>query len=158
MGLIGREMFAIDGCKLPSNASKEWSGTRADFERKTDKLEKAIQHIITTHREQDRKQTDQDIVAKEEQYVETLRKRVRKIREWLSDNDDKPGKTGKAKKSNITDNESAKMKTPHGVMQGYDGMTTVDGKHQIIVHAEAFGEAQEHDLLIPAANKLKQDR
>ena len=26
MGLIGREMFAIDGCKLPSNASKEWSG------------------------------------------------------------------------------------------------------------------------------------
>ncbi len=27
MGLIGREMFAVDGCKLPSNASKEWSGT-----------------------------------------------------------------------------------------------------------------------------------
>ena len=24
-GLIGKEMFAIDGCKLPSNASKEWS-------------------------------------------------------------------------------------------------------------------------------------
>jgi len=29
-GLIGREMFAIDGCKLPSNASKEWSGTHAE--------------------------------------------------------------------------------------------------------------------------------
>jgi len=29
MGLIGREMFALDGCKLPSNASKEWSGTKA---------------------------------------------------------------------------------------------------------------------------------
>ncbi len=29
MGLIGKEMFAIDGCKLPSNASKEWSGTKA---------------------------------------------------------------------------------------------------------------------------------
>jgi len=28
-GLIGREMFAVDGCKLPSNASKEWSA--ADF-------------------------------------------------------------------------------------------------------------------------------
>ncbi len=23
MGLIGKEMFAVDGCKLPSNASKE---------------------------------------------------------------------------------------------------------------------------------------
>ena len=32
-GLIGRERFAIDGVKLPSNASKQRSGTRADFER-----------------------------------------------------------------------------------------------------------------------------
>ena len=32
-GLIGRELFAIDGVKLPSNASKAKSGTRADFER-----------------------------------------------------------------------------------------------------------------------------
>jgi hypothetical protein len=30
-GLIGREMFAIDGVKLPSNASKHRSGTRAEF-------------------------------------------------------------------------------------------------------------------------------
>ena len=33
-GLIGREMFAVDGVKLPSTASKEWSGTREDFTRK----------------------------------------------------------------------------------------------------------------------------
>ena len=37
--LIGKEMFAIDGCKLPSNASKEWSGTRADFEKKHKKVD-----------------------------------------------------------------------------------------------------------------------
>jgi len=157
LGLIGKEMFAIDGCKMPSNASKEWSGTRADFEKKAAKLEKAISHIITTHREQDRNQTDQDIAAREAQYVETLRNRARKIREWLNDHDDKPGKTGKPKKSNITDNESAKMKTSHGVIQGYDGVTTVDGKHQIIVHAEAFGEAQEHELLQPMVDGTRQN-
>jgi hypothetical protein len=28
VGLIGKEMFAIDGCKLPSNATKAWSGTK----------------------------------------------------------------------------------------------------------------------------------
>jgi hypothetical protein len=33
-GLVVKEMFAIDGCKMPSNASKEWSGTRKDFRRK----------------------------------------------------------------------------------------------------------------------------
>ena len=34
-------MFAIDGVKLPSNASKARSGTRADFKRQADKLEAA---------------------------------------------------------------------------------------------------------------------
>jgi transposase len=41
MGLIGREMFAIDGVKLPSNASKAKSGTRTDFQRQAAKMEAA---------------------------------------------------------------------------------------------------------------------
>jgi hypothetical protein len=36
-GLIERKMFAIDGCKLPSNASKEWSGTHEELARKSKK-------------------------------------------------------------------------------------------------------------------------
>jgi transposase len=31
--LITGEMFAIDGCKLPSNASKEWSGKIAELKK-----------------------------------------------------------------------------------------------------------------------------
>ena len=31
LGLIGTEHFAIDGCKLASNASKQWSGTHAEL-------------------------------------------------------------------------------------------------------------------------------
>ena len=31
MGLIGKEMFAVDGCKMASNASKEWSGTKRSW-------------------------------------------------------------------------------------------------------------------------------
>jgi hypothetical protein len=41
------------------------------------------------------------------------------------------------------------MKSSHGVIQGYDGVAAVDSKHQVVVHAEAFGEPQEHDLLKP---------
>ena len=29
------------------------------------------------------------------------------------------------------------------------GVATVDAKHQVVVHAEAFGEAQGHDLFVP---------
>lgn len=149
MGLIGKEMFAIDGCKLPSNASKEWSGTKADFKKKAAKMEKAIESMVKRHYVSDHNQTEEAISARDEKYVETLRKRLAKIRNWLDDNDDKPGKTGKPRKSNITDNDSAKMKTSKGVIQGYDGVTAVDSKRQVIVHAEAFGQGQEHDLLEP---------
>ena len=154
-GLIGREMFAIDGCKLPSNASKEWSGTKADFEKKASKMEKAISGILKRHRDNDLAGTDKEITSKEEKYIKTLRKRMKKIRQWLTENDDKIGKSGKPIKSNITDNDSAKMKTSKGVIQGYDGVTAVDGKHQVIMHAEAFGQAQEHDLLKPMVDGVR---
>jgi hypothetical protein len=49
MGLIGKEMFAIDGCKMPSNASKEWSGTKEELKHKKQKMEKAIRQIIERH-------------------------------------------------------------------------------------------------------------
>ena len=142
-------MFAIDGCKLPSNASKEWSGTKADFPKKVQKIERAIGRMISKHQEQDLAQTDDALRKKEEQYIEKLRKQTVKIKQWMSDNDHRIGTSGKPVKSNITDNESAKMKTSKGVIQGYVGVTTVDKKHQVIVTAEAFGQGQEHDLLQP---------
>ena len=157
LNLIGKEMFAIDGCKLPSNASKEWSGTKADFEKKAAKMEKAIENILKKHREEDQNQTEAKVKESEEKFVETLGKRISKIREWLNHNDDKPGKTGKPRKSNITDNESAKMKTHRGVIQGYDGVAATDGRHQVIVQAEAFGEAQEHDLLEPMIEGVRKN-
>ncbi len=126
LGLIGKDMFAIDGCKLPSNASKEWSGTKADFEKKAAKMEQAIGNILQKHRDEDRNQTEAKVRASEEKFVETLNKRITKIKAWLKDHDDKPGKTGKPKKSNITDNESAKMKTHRGVIQGYNGVAVND--------------------------------
>ncbi len=149
MGLIGKEMFAIDGCKMPSNASKNWSGTKEELRHKKEKMEKVVRQIINRHREMDVREVSKGALEQEEKYVETIKKKVKKIKEWLKDNDDKPGKAGKPIKSNITDNESAKMKTSHGVIQGYNGVAVVDEKHQVIVHAEAFGAAQEHDLLKP---------
>jgi transposase len=149
IGLIGKEMFAVDGVKLPSNASKEWSGTKKELQGKKEKMEKAIRLIVKRHREMDVREADRGVIEQEEQYIDTLKKKVKKIKAWLRENEDKPGKSGKPIKSNITGNESAKMKTSHGVIQGYDGVAVVDSKHQVIVHAEAFGVAQEHELLIP---------
>src|SRR5688500_13167516 len=46
LGLIGEETFAIDGCKLPSNASKEWSGTHDELKNKQQKYKLASKKIL----------------------------------------------------------------------------------------------------------------
>jgi transposase len=149
-GLIGRELFAIDGVKLPSNASKSWSGTRADFGKKVAKMERAVRYLVKRHREADQRGEAGPVQAARSKQITTLKRAVRKVKGWLKHNKrDKPGAGGRVKKSNITDNESAKIKTGKGVIQGYDGVTLTDAKHQIVVHAQAYGEAQEHGLLIP---------
>ncbi|AHC15401.1 Mobile element protein [Salinispira pacifica] len=43
----------------------------------------------------------------------------------------------------ITDNESAKMLSSHGVIQGYNGIAAVDDKNQIVVWADAYGDINE---------------
>jgi transposase len=152
MNLIGKEMFAIDGVKLPSNASKEWSGTKEELSHKKEKMEEAITHIMARHKLTD----EQNLPVQEEQYISTLSQNITKIRTFLSSHDDKQGKKGPIK-SNITDNDSAKMKTSKGVVQGYDGVAVVDSKHQIVVHAEAFGAPQEQDLLFPMIEGTKEN-
>jgi hypothetical protein len=61
---------------------------------------------------------------------------------------------GYVKTQNITDPDSAKMKTSHGVIQGYTGVAAVDERHQVIVYAEAFGEGQEQSTLAPVLDGL----
>jgi hypothetical protein len=46
-------MFTVDGCGVSSNCAKEWSGTRADLERKDGKLEGSIRFLLRKHGEVD---------------------------------------------------------------------------------------------------------
>ncbi len=46
---IGHKLFAIDGCKVPSDAGKTWSGTFKELSDKRDKLKRMIQYQIKQH-------------------------------------------------------------------------------------------------------------
>jgi hypothetical protein len=81
----GLKSDAIDGCKLPSNASKEWSGT-----------------------------------------IKELRKKRDKLNDFLKEAQPRIGIAGEEVQSNITDNESALIKGPHGYIQGYNGIAVAD--------------------------------
>jgi len=149
-GLIGREMFAIDGVKLPSNASKSRSGTRAEFLRRAEKYEAAAKVMVERHRQNDEKSVEPDLGAKIMRRRERLEREAAQVKAWLRDNpEDKRGAKGTIRKSNRTDNDSAKMATSKGVIQGYTGVAVVDDRHQIIVEAQAHGTGSEHELLLP---------
>lgn len=151
-GLLGNELFAIDGCKISSNAAKEWSGTFSELERKREKLKRLIQHHVAEHKKLDKLEADESERAKRiEQSISTLDKAFNKVDQFLKINSPRMGKAKQQKevKSNITDNESAKMLTSKGTIQGYNGVATVDKKHQVIVDAQAFGEGAEHHTLEP---------
>ena len=154
-GLLGREMFAIDGVKLPSNASKGRSGTRAEFERQAAKLEAAAQTMLARHRENDALPCEADLAVKAAKRIERLQQDASRIRQWLKANPkDRKGARGTIRKSNRTDNESAKMATNKGVIQGFTGVAAVDDKHQIIVEAQAHGTGSEHALLVPVVKAV----
>jgi hypothetical protein len=59
-GLIGKHMFAIDGVKLSSNASKECSGSFAELAHEADRMERAVKKMIATHQGRDATARDGD--------------------------------------------------------------------------------------------------
>lgn len=152
-GLIGREMFAIDGVKLPSNASKAKSGKRADYQRQVAKMEAAAQKILDKHRQADTAPSDAAVAAREARKLARLRKEAQHMRAWLDRNkEDRQGAKGAVRLSNLTDNESAKMATGKGIIQGYTGVAAVDEKTQIIIDAQAHGTGSEQALLLPVVS------
>lgn len=148
-GLIGKEMFAIDGCKLPSNASKEWSGTHTDLKHKQEKIEAALNVMLSAQRKQDVQALEEDFQEREHKQIEKLQQTHAKIKAFLQSTEERLGRKGTPIQSNITDNESAKMKSSHGMIQGYNGVATVDSRHQVIVHAEVSSQVQERGLMPP---------
>jgi len=149
-GLIGREKFAVDGVKLPSNAAKGRSGTRADFERRAAKLEATARTLVERHRAADAAPVEPTPAAKAARRIERLEHDAAALRAWLAAHpEDRRGPKGTVRQSNRTDTESAKMATGKGVIQGYTGVAAVDSAYQVIVDAQAHGTGSEQELLLP---------
>jgi len=159
LDLLGGTFFAQDGCKLPSNASKQWSGKVSDLKKKKARIEERVRKMLKEQEDEDRKDDDPPPPSgsNKEKQIEQLTKQAARIEAWLKENDGKAGKKGKEIKSNMTDNESALMTTSHGSVQGHNGQVVVDAKHQVIVHAEVFGTGQDADLVPPMIDGVKEN-
>jgi transposase len=157
-GLIGRELFAIDGVKLPANASKERSGTHAELLHRARRLEKAADKIVSLHQAQDGRTGapgDAALEARRQQRVDALRREAQRTREFLSTTAPRRNRKGQELKTNITDPDSAKMATSKGVIQGYAAQAAVDAAHQVIVAADVTGSGSEQAMLLPMVEQAR---
>jgi len=154
--LLGGTHFSMDGLKLPSNASKEWSGTHKDLLKKKVKLEEKLKEAVREHREEDQSGGDRD-AHRQSVRIKRLGKSADRIEKFLQDTPPKQGRQGKEIQSNVTDNQSAKMVSSHGVVQGYNANAMVDDKHQIVVAAVAFGEGDDGVNVAPMLEATKKN-
>jgi len=156
LGLIGGNSFSIDGTKLSSNASKEQSGTLADFERKYKKCRHAVRFLLKQHREEDQQGcVDTDRRERELKRIEKLRSVARKLKKPLAEMEDKLGSQGKPRKTNLIDPDSQTMMSgAGGAQQGYIGVAIGDDKHQVIT-AASVAEDTEQQSMIPLLNQLE---
>ena len=153
-GLIGRQMFAIDGVKLPSNADKRHSGTHAQLAHEAERMERAVAAMLKAHRSRDEARELPQEESKDTARMERLRAEARRIRGFLATHEERRSEKGAIRKSNVTDNDSAKMATSKGVIQGYTAVAAVDGKAQIIVCAHAHGSGSEQSVLLPMVESI----
>jgi len=158
MKLLGGTEFSLDGCKLPSNASKRWSGTFVTLKEKKKKIERRVEHMLEEQVEADKREgKDRSEETRRAKHIEKLKKQAAKVEAFLQKNEPKPGKEFKEVRSNVTDNESAMMTTPHGTIQGYNGQALVDAKRQVIAAGEAFGWGQDHYHLEPVVTGAQEN-
>jgi transposase len=153
LGLIGRTMFAIDGVKLPANASKERSGTHAELAHRAERLDKAAAKIIALHQAQD--EHGEPLDAQRQARIDELRREARVTREFIASHPKRVNRKGGELKTNLTDPDSAKMATGKGVIQGYAAQAAVDSAQQIIVAADITGSGSEQAMLLPMIDKTQ---
>jgi len=154
LGLLDGTHFSLDGVKLSANVSKEWSGTFDELKHKRDKLREKIQRVLTEHVQAD--QQPEVELERQKKRERRFQLQVERLNQFLEEQKPKRGSDGKEIQSNVIDNESVKMPTSHGVLQGYNAQALVDSRHQVILAAEAFS-SQDHENLAPMLKEAKKN-
>ena len=145
LDLIGMEQFALDGCKLSSNAAKEHSKTFAEYRKRLTALHAKVELLMKQHQHNDSEGERQRI----HKAIRRISQRSLRIQRFLDTHSPRVHHGTREVKSNLTDNESAKLKTSNGYIQGYNALALSDARHQIVLNAYAIGRQYEGDELPP---------
>ena len=153
-GYIDYKEIAVDGTKIKANASKRFSGTITDFEKRKkkfeDKIEQALLKLQTANEEEEREYWER----KKERYEENKRK----VDDFLKCAQKEYNSQGKERLQNITDPDSRMMKIGKEYNQGYNGQISVCGANGFIVAADVVNEENDMGLLPHMAEETRKNK
>jgi hypothetical protein len=117
-------------------------GTFDELEHKREKLKQVVAEHVQANKQPEIEQ------ERQKKREKRLQLQVERLNAFLESENPKQDRDGNEIQSNAVDNESVKMPTSHGVIQGYNAQALVDSKHQVILilAAEAFS-SQDHENL-----------
>jgi hypothetical protein len=141
-GYLDYREIAIDGTKIKANASKRFSGTIGDFDKRRNKYEKKIEHALVKLQEANDDKERKYWEGKKERYEENKVK----LEDFLQNAAKEYNNQGKERVQNITDPDSRMMKLGKEYKQGYNAQIGVSG-NGMIVAADVVTDENDMEML-----------
>lgn len=144
LDLLEGNVLFVDGTKIRANASRGKNFTKQQCEKELAEVEKRIDELLEECEQIDEEEKDEGSWVKmETELAENKHYRTR-IREVLKQFEEEEQQKGKASKTiNLTDTESALMRSVQGSHASYNVQSVVDDKHGLIVHMDAVSDTSD---------------
>ena len=146
--LIEGNVLFVDGSKFRADASINKTWTKEKCEKHIKKIEERIDALMDDCESTDIEEQNNPSSAKLKEEVQDKTQLINKIKDVLAilESEDK-------KSINSTDPDSVKAKGRQGTHAAHNVQSVVDGKHGLIVHAEAVSQSNDYNQL---SGQLKQ--
>jgi transposase len=145
LDLIDGNILFVDGTKIKANASRNKNYTEEWYRKHKEGIEKRIEQVLEECERIDEKESGQGSLVKMKKDLASAARIKEAIEEALERIEQEGPKTknGKERTVNLTDNESALMRSGQGTQAGYNMQSVVDDKHGLIVNTDAVKDASD---------------
>lgn len=157
VGLLGKEVVAIDGSKFKAVNSIERNVTQVKLAKRIAREKANVERYLKELGKADAL----DAAAGEEvrPTAEQLKEKIAAIGEYIAAQEERLAEMEEAGVTQIseTDPESRLMKTPKGTNMAYNVQAVVDDKHKLIVGVKVTNEVSDRTLLTEMAVQARKD-
>jgi transposase len=154
LGLIEGNILFVDSTKLRANAGKKTSHKRRWYREELQRVDAKIRKLLAECEHIDTEEAQHGSMVKmpkELAEAKNLKARIQDALEQFALRGTQT-KNGKPRKVNLTDPQSALMKSPQGTHSSYSLQSVVDDKNGLIVHTDAVSDANDSQQL---ANQIR---